>query len=221
MASKDTNGSKSRAGKKAEPTLEERVHRLQTELYVLQRLVGESSVDQASLPDADFRVLCAAVGDDLYGIRVDQVREIVRYAHLTRVSDVPSSVVGALNVRGEVLAVVDARRRFGMKTTRPNLSTSIVLLELDDAAVGLIVDRVTEVVTIARGTVQNADGPLARSECLAGVTTVDDTLLQILDLNRLLDLGEWERITQALSDLSDLAPRPSEAPPAAESGGEP
>jgi purine-binding chemotaxis protein CheW len=204
MAQKQTGSKAKRVD--AELSLQERVRQLQAELHVLQRMVGESSVSQASLPDADFRVLCAELGDDLYGVRVDQVREIVRYVHLARVSDVPNSVIGAINVRGHVMAVVDARLRFGMSAVRPTLSTSVVLLELETAPVGLMVDRVTDVVVVKRGAVQDAEGPLARSRCLAGVTTADERLIQVLDLNRLLDLGEWQRVSRALSDLSELKP---------------
>jgi len=177
-----------------------RLEELEAEILTLRRELGEQHRRQARLPDGNFQILRVSVCGDLFGIPIDSVREIVRYATLTRVTDVPSVVSGAVNVRGDVYAAIDARRRFGYPVVRPGYRTCIVLTEWSGRASGLVVDRVIDVVGVTRETLSEPSGALASAHCVAALSTIDDQLVQLLDLALLLDVREWRAVTQALSE---------------------
>ena len=193
---------------RAERRLVTRLGELEAELMTLRRELGEEHRRQARLPEGDFQILRVSVCDDLFGIPIDSVREIVRYAMLTRVTDVPSVVSGAVNVRGDVYAVIDARRRFGYPQVRPGYRTCIVLTESNGRASGLVVDRVLDVVGVSREALAEPSGALASAHCVAAMSTISDQMVQVLDLALLLDVREWRAVTRALSE------RPDQSPPA-------
>lgn len=199
---------------RAERRLVTRLEELEAELLTLRRELGEEQRRQARLPDGNFQILRVSVCDDLFGVPIDSVREIVRYATLTRVTDVPPVVSGAVNVRGEVYAVIDARRRFGYPLLRPGYRTCIVLTEWSGRASGLVVDRVIDVVGVTRETLSEPTGALASAHCVAAMSTIDDRMVQVLDLALLLDVREWRAVTQALSEHPGHAER--DLPPEAD-----
>ena len=183
-----------------EKRLTSRLEQLESELLTLRRELGQERRAQARLPSGDFQALKVAVGDDLFGVPIQAVREIVRYVQLTRVTDVPESVAGAVNVRGAVYPVIDARRRFGYEPILPGYRTSIVLTESEQRVSGLIVDRVLDVVNVTRDALSEPGGALASAHCVAGISTVNDEVVQVLDLALLLNLRDWGRVTEALSE---------------------
>lgn len=185
---------------RAERRLVTRLEELEAELLTLRRELGEEHRRQARLPEGNFQILRVSVCDDLFGIPIDSVREIVRYAMLTRVTDVPSVVSGAVNVRGDVYAVIDARRRFGYPLLRPGYRTCIVLTESSGRTSGLVVDRVIDVVGVTRDALSEPTGALASAHCVAAMSTISDQMVQVLDLSLLLDVREWRAVTQALSE---------------------
>lgn len=184
----------------AERRLVTRLEELEVELLTLRRELGEEHRRQARLPEGDFQILRVAVCDDLFGIPIDSVCEIVRYAMLTRVTDVPSVVAGAVNVRGDVYAVIEARKRFGYPLLRPGYRTCIVLTESNGRTAGLVVDRVLDVVSVTRDALSEPTGALASAHCVAAISTINDQMVQVLDLALLLDVREWRAVTQALSE---------------------
>jgi purine-binding chemotaxis protein CheW len=173
---------------------------LEAELESLKRELLSEAAPASILPTGDFQCLRVVVSEDLFGIPIESVREIVRYVQLTRVTDVPVVVQGAINVRGEVFAVIDARRRFGYQTLKPGPRTSIVLTEARGKISGLIVDRVADVVTVTPGSLRAPTGVLASARCVAAISTIDDQMMQILDLGLMLSVREWHAVVHALSE---------------------
>lgn len=186
-----------------------RLEQLERELALLRRELGDESSAPA-LPTADFQALVFEVNDTSYGIPIAIVREIVRYVKLTSVSDVPHAVIGAINVRGEVLPVLDARRRLGQPVARPNLSTPILLLATQKQAFGLVVDSVDVVCEIRAKDVVRPTGAMAQSACVSGVATVGSRVVQILDVDRTLSVRQWKTLHSKLGDSDDPEPAPAD-----------
>jgi purine-binding chemotaxis protein CheW len=177
-----------------------RLAELEAQLIVLKRELSGQARRCTSLPGVDFQALRVDVSGDYYGLPIASVLEIVRYVQLTRVSDVPDVVLGAINVRGRVYAVLDARRRFGYEREKPNQRTSIVLAETQGRTAGLVVDRVVDVVNVTQGSLSEPAGALSEAHAVAAISTVQDSMLQLVDLAMLLTVREWDRVDVAISE---------------------
>lgn len=179
--------------------LRDRLSMLERELTALRR---ELSYDDAPapLPDTPLRVLTTRIGADIYGIQIDAIVEILRYVRLTHVPEVAQGIVGALNLRGAIHAVLDARQRFGLSASAPRLGTSIVLVSVGRHRIGLLVDRVLEVITVQVDQIEAAGGPLASSGVFA-LATVGAQLVQLIDTQALLHASAIRRVTEVLESI--------------------
>ena len=176
--------------------LSARVDALDAALRLLRREV-DAAPAAPRLPDADFQALRCRVGSDLYALPVDRVGEIVRYVSVARIADVPDIVAGAIDVRGEVVPVVDARRRFGAPLSFAARGTCIVLASLAGRRVGLVVDEVLDVVDVDRSSLSVPAGVLARALGIAAIATVGGRVVQVVDLDRVLSASDLEALDGA------------------------
>jgi len=184
-----------------ERDLGSRLSTLEAELRVLRREYGVAAPRTSPLPSGDFEILRCRVGGGCYGLLVDRVREIVRYVEVTPVADVPDVVAGAIDVRGEIVAVIDARRRFGKAVTPPRRGTAIVLLSAGGRSVGLVVDEVLDVAPVNGTMLTEPSGLLARAEAVLAIASLHVDIVQIVDLERMLDTAEWEQIALAIDSV--------------------
>ena len=128
------------------------------------------------------------LADEIYGINVMQVQEVLRMTEVAPVPGAPNSVLGIVNLRGNVVTVVDARELFGLPRSEPTDQTRIMIVEINKVIVGMLVDSVAEVVNI-----QNADidtppsiGTDDSSRYIQGVYSKNGEILIMVDLNRLM-----------------------------------
>ena len=142
----------------------------------------------------------AGVGDDLcqfvtcriaheeYALDVLSVQEINRMVEVTRVPKAPFFVEGVINLRGRIIPVLDLRRRFGLPPTDRTDDSRIMVVLVRQRMVGLIVDEVVEVLRIQKTAIEPPPsvGSSAGAEFTQGVGRIEDRLLIVLDLNRLL-----------------------------------
>lgn len=122
-----------------------------------------------------------------YAVPVERVREIVRLRPITPVPRVPESILGVVSLRGEVVQVLDLRRRLGLRADPPGRSHRIVVLHGEDGATtGLLVDAVTEVLRIDEETLRPP--ATGESEAVAGLCVQGERFVSLLQLDRVLDL---------------------------------
>ncbi len=134
----------------------------------------------------DKRLVGFVVGDVHYALEIERVREIVNPTSTSALPQMPPSVVGVTDHRGEVVPIVDARRHFGLEPLAPSRATKWILLEAQGQLLGLIVDRVTEVFgssAPAREPPPAMGSPSARG--VAWVASHGDDLVFVLDADRL------------------------------------
>ncbi len=136
------------------------------------------------------------VGEEEFGVDILDVREINRMMEITRVPHAPEFVEGVINLRGQVIPVVDLRKRFGLAAAERDKSARIVVVELGDKVVGFLVDSVSEVLRVPRSMVEPPPPIVGGidSEYIRGVVKLDDRLLILLDLHRLLSRGEAQEL---------------------------
>ncbi len=131
--------------------------------------------------------------DETYGINVMLVQEVLRITEIAPVPGAPSYVIGIINLRGNVVTVIDTRMRFGLSTKEMDDATRIVIIETEAQTVGIIVDSVAEVVDIYAEEIETAPnvGNDETARYIEGVVSRDDVLLILIDLNKLLSEDEW------------------------------
>jgi len=134
--------------------------------------------------------------DETYGINVMLVQEVLRVSEIAPVPGAPPYVLGIINLRGNVVTVIDTRGRFGLPPGEISDSTRIVIIESDKQVVGILVDSVAEVVELRGSEIDAAPnvGNEESSRYIQGVATKDDTLLIVVDLNKLLTEEEWNDV---------------------------
>lgn len=137
------------------------------------------------------------LGDETYGVNVMQVQEVLRITEIAPVPGAPDYVVGIINLRGNVVTVIDTRKRFGLYPKDPDDAARIVIIEADHQVIGILVDSVAEVVELRGSEVESAPnvGNEESSRYIQGVTSRNGELLILVDLNRFLseeDKAEME-----------------------------
>lgn len=139
------------------------------------------------------KYLTFALGAEEYGVPVLRAREIIKLMEITTVPQVPVHVKGVVNLRGKVIPVIDLRVRFGLGARDCDERTCIVVVEVTGAAgrtlVGLIVDAVSEVVTINADEIEATPdfGTRVATEFIRGIAKVKGRVKILLELDRVFD----------------------------------
>jgi len=133
---------------------------------------------------------------EIYGIRVMQVQEVLRVSEIAPVPGAPAYVMGIINLRGNVVTVINTRSRFGLSDTDNDDSTRIVILESENNVVGIMVDSVAEVVDLKKEQIETSPnvGNDESSKYIEGVATLEGELLILIDINKLLTEDEWNNL---------------------------
>ncbi len=148
----------------------------------------------ASTTEEQFVVFNLA--DETYGVDITSVREIINLQPVTRVPRAPTFVEGLINLRGRVIPVIDLRKRLGLPRAEPTRSTRIVVVEIEGNTIGMVVDGVSEVLTIAHHTIEPPTPLIGGVDAafLRGVAKLKDSLVIVLTLDRILTVEEKEEI---------------------------
>lgn len=138
------------------------------------------------------------LGNETYGINVMQVREVLRYTEISPVPGAPGYVIGIINLRGNVVTVIDTRERFGLDNAEVSDDTRIVILESENQVVGIMVDSVAEVVYLKASEIETAPnvGNDESSRYIQGVCHKNDELLILIEIEKLLTEREWQEIAE-------------------------
>ena len=133
-----------------------------------------------------FMVFC--VGTESYGMEVSTVSEVFRLQQITRVPNAPEYVEGLINLRGKVAPVVDLRKRFGVEVTEATNESRIVVAEYEGEDFGMIVDSVTEVVSVEHGKIELNTEVTGQAGSLfaLGFARLEDRLLILVDMETVL-----------------------------------
>lgn len=134
--------------------------------------------------------------NEKYGIKVMQVQEVLRMTDIAPVPGAPHYVLGIINLRGNVVTVIDTRRRFGLPDVEPDDETRIVIVEAENNVIGILVDSVAEVVDLKTSEIETAPnvGNDESSKYIQGVSSRDEELLILVDVNKLLSEDEWNDV---------------------------
>ena len=143
------------------------------------------------------KFLIFALGNEFYGIEIKYVTEIVGMQPITEVPELPEYVRGIINLRGKIIPVMDVRLRFKKPFMEYNERTCIIVVDIRDISVGLIIDRVSEVISIPEGDIvpPPGAGQGVSNRYIKGIGKVGNEVKLLLDCDKLLNDEEAESLT--------------------------
>jgi purine-binding chemotaxis protein CheW len=130
--------------------------------------------------------------NEVYGVNVMQVQEVLRITEIAPVPGAQDYVLGIINLRGNVVTVIDTRKRFGLSSKEPDDLSRIIVVEVDENVIGMLVDSVAEVVYLHQSEVEPT--PTVSSDdnsyFIQGVSNRGETLLILVDVDKFLNKEE-------------------------------
>jgi len=155
----------------------------------------------------EMQLVSFKLSNEEYGVDIMQVQEIIRLSTITHVPRAPRFVEGVIDLRGEVLPIIDLRRRFGLPPAERTAAARIVVAHICDTNVGLIVDAVSEVLRLPRKAFVAAPAVVAGvdSRFLKGIGRLGNRLIILLDLDSVLTADEIEELSTTEVDDADPA----------------
>jgi purine-binding chemotaxis protein CheW len=138
------------------------------------------------------QVVSFRLGSEEYGVDIAQVQEINRMVAVTHVPRAPQFMEGVINLRGQLIPIIDLRSRFGMVRAEHTKNTRIVVTEIGAKRVGMVVDSVSEVLRLPTDQVEPAPEMITGvdTEYIRGVGKIEDRLIILLDLGRIISGAE-------------------------------
>lgn len=145
--------------------------------------------------------------EEEFGVEITKVREIIKPRHITRLPHVDDYIEGVTNLRGEVIPVICLRKRFGITAQENTQDTRIIILEVNENPVGFIVDAVTETLRLPETSIEPPPSSVAglKSDYLAGVGKLDDRLLILLEIDKILSTEEKIQLQTIQSEAAPSA----------------
>lgn len=146
---------------------------------------------------AEVQLVIFKLGREEYGVAIEQVKRIINLSEVTPVPKANSSVEGAINLRGEIIPIINLKKRLDLPDQRYSPGARVVVVEVDKQLWGIEVDAAVEVLRLGRNAIQAPPDAVSQSEnedFVHGVIKQDDRLIGLLDLSTLLDYGEFLEI---------------------------
>jgi len=140
--------------------------------------------------------LVFSLGDEEYAVDILKVQEIRGYENVTRIANAPDFIKGVTNLRGVIVPIVDLRIKFHLDKVEYGGLTVVIVVNVEDRVVGIVVDGVSDVMTLTPDQIKPAPefGVTLSSDFLSGLGSLDDRMLVIVDIDKLLTSDEMELV---------------------------
>ena len=150
-------------------------------------------MDNTLMNDGVLEALAFKLGNEEYGIKILKVQEIRGYESVTRIASAPEHVKGVVNLRGTIVPIVDMRIKFKLGEPTYNQFTVVIILNIQDRVVGMVVDSVSDVISLTAEQIKPApDMGALNTDYVVGLGTVDERMIILVDIDRLMsseDMG--------------------------------
>ncbi len=158
------------------------------------------------LLEKEGKYLTFALAHEEYGLEILKVREIIGYMDITAVPQTPHHVKGVINLRGQVIPVIDLRAKFGMETAEVTEETCIIVVEISQGdhtfSTGIVVDHVQEVLDIAGEDIEEAPqfGSSVNTDFILGMGKIGETVKILLDIDKVLGGEDFNSFAASVDD---------------------
>jgi purine-binding chemotaxis protein CheW len=162
--------------------------------------------------DKQLQIVGLRIGRETLGLPISLVREIVRVPEITPVPNAPEHIEGVINLRGKIIAVVDLSKRFGEGAIERSSKSRVVVVEMEGRLVGLLVSSASEVLKLSPSEIEAPQNVFPNEEMnyVTGVGKLNDRLILLLDLSRILQRVELQRLSEVAEFAgASMGARPS------------
>ncbi|MGQ4880109.1 chemotaxis protein CheW [Billgrantia sp. LNSP4103-1] len=156
--------------------------------------MNDAALAAAEAHNREFLVF--SLGEEEYAIDILKVQEIRGYENVTRIANAPDFIKGVTNLRGVIVPIVDLRIKFHLDKVEYGGQTVVIVVNVEDRVVGIVVDGVSDVMTLSPDQIKPAPefGVTLSSDFLSGLGSLDDRMLVIVDIDKLLTSDEMELV---------------------------
>ncbi|MES2026947.1 MAG: chemotaxis protein CheW [Pseudomonadota bacterium] len=156
----------------------------------------QSVTDAMSGESLEF--LSFTLGNEEYGVSIQKVQELRGYDTVTRIANAPDFIKGVVNLRGIIVPIIDMRIKFNLGSPTYDQFTVVVILNIAGRVVGMVVDSVSDVITLTPEQIKSAPemGGALATDYLVGLGTVDQRMLILVDIDKLMSSNEMGLIEQ-------------------------
>ncbi|MEN9658010.1 MAG: hypothetical protein RL571_1475 [Pseudomonadota bacterium] len=146
--------------------------------------------------DAAREILVFALGSEEYGIDILKVQEIRGYDAVTSIANVPAFIKGVINLRGNIVPIVDLRIKFGLGNIMYDHFTVVIILNVANRTVGIVVDGVSDVLTLAANHVKPAPefGAVLDTAYIQGLGTLEERMIILVDIEKLMTSNDMSLV---------------------------
>lgn len=159
-----------------------------------------SAAPPAAVPAAANEFLAFTLGKEEYGIDIQKVQELRGYDAVTRIANAPDYLKGVVNLRGIIVPIIDLRIKFNLGTPSYDQFTVVIILNVADRVMGVVVDSVSDVIMLAPEQIRPAPemGAAMDTDYLIGLGTLEQRMLILVDIDRLMTSAEMGLVAQAV-----------------------
>lgn len=169
----------------------------------VKRVTKEAETDEHDVQKGKYMTFKS--GNEYFGLRIQYVNEIIQFQTITAIPETEDYIKGLINLRGKVIPVIDVRLRFKQKPFEYNDRTCIIVISVKSTVVGLIVEKIAEVVEIKEENILPPPtigrGDKAQNKYVYGIGKVGDSVKLLLDPDKLLNDDELSAMEQ-ISEIS-------------------
>lgn len=172
----------------------------------VQNAPAPGNAASASGPaDAVSQIVNFRLANEEYGVDIMRAQEIIMVSKITRLPEVPDYICGLINLRGQVIPIVDLRKRFGHPAKDADEQTRIIVMNVDRRTIGIVVDAVTGVLRVAPGQIEPPPTGSAGigHECIRGIIKRNDRLIIMLRIEEILAATTPSAIATADGGVAD------------------
>jgi purine-binding chemotaxis protein CheW len=153
------------------------------------------------------QIISFTAGAEEYGLELLRVREVIRMRPITRLPRAPSCVMGIVNLRGDVIPIVDLRARFGLARIEHTAMTRIIVVKVDQKPVGMVVDSTSQVVRLPTDQISPPPPVVGQAvqDFITGVAKLDEKLIILIDVDKILSASEMNQIDHSVRAAKEPA----------------
>jgi len=165
--------------------------------------MSETTATVESATERAGKYLTFVLAEEEYGLEILKVREIIGLMDITAVPRTPEHVKGVINLRGKVIPVIDLRLKMGMPEAERTDQTCIIVVDIGDEEMGIIVDKVSEVLDIAAEDIEDTPsfGTRVETDFILGLGKADEKVTILLDISKLLSQSDAAAALQGSPSL--------------------
>jgi purine-binding chemotaxis protein CheW len=145
----------------------------------------------------EIQTIIFALGNEEFAIDISRIQSIIKIPEITKIPNSPNTIRGMIDLRGQIIVIVDLRLKFGFQAKEDDNNTTIIIIEVGENTIGIVVDEVKETLTLKKEQIEQAPSIITQkihADYINGVGVLDKRLIIILDILKVLGIDEITEI---------------------------